>query len=76
MNANRNIGRDYGYPVCCIAEFSTHVIPRSEKEKRKLWGTGYVPCTECNERYTEQQLIDRINGKRVCPYPFGDNVFA
>lgn len=56
----------FGYPPCCIAEF----VATFERTHRKLNGTGYVPCKQCNARYTSQQLIERINLHRKCGTPF------
>lgn len=70
-------GKHFGYPDCCIKAFyaELNLSPSIPKRTRKLWGTGYIPCERCNA-LTEQQLIDNINLRRVCPYPFGDIVFA
>lgn len=69
-----SLGLHYGYPKCCIMEFALW-FGQIDNSHKKLWGTGYVPCAQCN-RKTEQQLIDAINLNRMCPYEFGYDVFA
>lgn len=64
-------GKHLGYPSCCIEDFIRlwDVWP---KPKRKLDGTGYRPCAECNENFTVSQLVENIQAKRECPTPFPD----
>ena len=69
-----HLGLHYGYPRCCIEEFRKG-FGQVDNSAKKLWGTGYVPCTTCNTK-TEQQLIEAINLNRQCPYEFGYDVFA
>lgn len=61
-----NLGRKFGYPDCCISEFIYCIASRTihRRETRKLAGTGYIPCYECNSKYTEQELVDNINKNR------------
>ena len=61
------IGKQYGYPQCCIDEFLQ--LKHLGDGPRKLCGTGYIPCVECNKK-TEQELIDVINANRTHPTPF------
>ena len=66
----------YGYPSCCINEFLT-VEPEDRKDTpRKLWGSGYVPCTTCNSQYSAEHLFWRINQNRAYPtmFPFVDDI--
>lgn len=56
-----------GYPPCCINGFIDHVKSLEsivDKEPRKLDGSGYLPCIECNSKYTEEELIQNINAVR------------
>ena len=63
----RRLGRYLGFPLCCIESFIyTGIII----EKRKLCGTGYVPCKSCNDNLTELELADIINERRECPDTF------
>lgn len=62
----RRLGVYLGFPKCCIDEFLEEC---GNKGKRKLDGTGYVPCRICNEK-SEQELIEAISIKRVCKDPF------
>lgn len=72
-----DVGRKLGYPECCIAAFhiKSHIVsPRvggcGPKERRKLWGSGFVPCRECHQTKTEVQLILEINANRQIATPF------
>ena len=59
-------GYVFGYPLCCIEEFIDHVKNNSYMSRplRKLNGTGYIPCSSCDSKYTEEQLISNINKNR------------
>lgn len=59
-------GKYYGFPACCIHDFH---LGKNDGTPRKLDGTGYVPCPECNKK-TEQELIQAINLNRLEPIPF------
>lgn len=56
----KDLGSYYGYPVCCIDSFLNY----TKKPTRKLQGTGYIPCENCNVKYTEKELISNINKNR------------
>ena len=66
MNKFYLLGLKFGYPKCCISEFNYCIASRTirRRETRKLAGTGYIPCKECNSKYTEQELVDNINKNR------------
>lgn len=61
-------GRYFGYPDCCINAFA--MFDHIGKPKRKLWGTGFVPCYTCDQTKTEDQLKEEIERNRLCPIPF------
>ena len=73
-------GRKYGYPQCCIDSFCDDLsdiskLMSEERGSRKLTGTGYIPCVDCNEKYTVEQLIDNINTNRDSSIePFHKNI--
>lgn len=60
-----------GYPSCCVDEFIQHITLGTSKTrpKRKLHGTGYVPCAKCNNKTTKELLIT-IASRRLCSTPF------
>lgn len=66
MNKFYLLGLKFGYPKCCISEFIYCIEYRviHLRKTRKLSGTGYIPCKECNSKYTEQELVDNINKNR------------
>ena len=68
-------GRYFGYPECCIKAFL--IGSHRGGPKRKLHGTGYIPCTECNEKL-ECELLNSIktNRKHYLPFPEVDNEIA
>ena len=77
MDHFMDYGRYFGYPECCIKDFIKRVgIFRSTKglkmEKRKLHGTGYVPCPECN-KLDKKTLIETIKKNRAHPQPFPED---
>lgn len=76
----RGAGHNYGYPQCCIDSFCDDLsdvskLMSEERGSRKLTGTGYIPCVDCNEKYTVEQLIDNINTNRDSSIePFHKNI--
>ncbi len=67
-------GLYYGYPPCCISEFIQFVVSFTcgfpdKRGKRKLHGSGYVPCIICNDKSTEE-LLAYIETNRQCEKPF------
>ena len=63
-------GRYFGYPDCCIDAFTR--FEHLGQPKRKLHGTGFVPCLVCEESKTIDQLKEEIERNRLCPIPFPD----
>ena len=57
------LGKGLGYPDCCIQAFLTEDF--RTRPIRKLEGTGYVPCAECNKK-SPQELVSIINANRKC----------
>ena len=68
-----DFGQYYGFPQCCIDDFGTRF--RAPEEKRKLCGTGFIPCLKCNQK-SEAELIEIINANRKCPIPFPNGELA
>lgn len=71
------MGKWYGIPPCCTAYFIRRVNALDLGLKRqkdfpasKMDGTGYVPCPECERKYSKRQLKARIRLRRLCPIPF------
>lgn len=60
-------GRYYGFPECCIQSFLT--LSHVGGPDRKLDGTGYIPCLDCNEK-SEEELIAQITANRKSRLPF------
>ena len=65
------LGKYLGYPSCCINEFSNN-FGKKKIVKRKLSGTGYVPCFYCNQKTTNELLLE-IRRNRICPDEFPNN---
>lgn len=72
------LGHMLGYPNCCTRSFiddcddARRIFTRGE---RLLDGTGFIPCSTCSVRYTEDELIAVINSQRMSilpPFPFYD----
>lgn len=62
-NRAYRLGRQLGYPDCCIYAFCTEDYVT--RPTRKFDGTGYVPCEECNKK-TEGELFSEISKNRKC----------
>jgi hypothetical protein len=62
------LGLALGFPKCCVAEWINEIDLPSH-QRRKLDGTGYIPCRKCNEK-TEDELVSVINTNRLCYTPF------
>lgn len=61
-------GKWYGYPRCCIREYIRDNFSDYKDDTRlgrKLIGTGYIPCSKCNSKYSTQELVDNINKNRM-----------
>lgn len=65
------LGKYLGYPPCCVNEFSNN-FRKKKISKRKLSGTGYVPCFYCNKKTTEE-LLSEIRKNRICSDEFPNN---
>lgn len=66
-------GVELGYPKCCIQSFVTDIVDAriAYRPDRKLNGTGFIPCSTCDVRFTEEELINKINNTRDASYlPF------
>jgi len=65
-----------GYNSCCITYFNLRQVngdmfkDMSSNIERKLTGTGFMCCPECDAKYTEKELIDQINQKRLIDSSF------
>jgi hypothetical protein len=71
------LGKHFGYPKCCIADFIKNIPKRLDKvkiEKRAFHGTGFVPCPDCNkvvqQAGPEAYIEIIINRNRKCPDRF------
>lgn len=63
------LGVFLGFPECCINDFMGRNRLKIFKEKRKLFGTGFVPCEVCNSK-TEDELLRVIDKNRISKFPF------
>lgn len=66
------LGKYLGYPSCCINDFMKN-FGRKKVISRKMSGTGYIPCVNCNKK-TEKELLLEINNKRICPTAFPNDL--
>lgn len=53
----RRRGKYYGYPECCIESFVTE--RDEDREKRKHYYTGFIPCLTCNRNI--HSFADLVN---------------
>lgn len=63
------LGKALGYPSCCVNEFIERYSRRASAQFRKLCGSGFVPCKNCDANYTEDELIVIINKNRSKDLP-------
>ena len=68
------MGSQLGYPSCCIEDFLERVTYTADRSYRlaccrKLSGSGFVPCISCDEKYSEEELINIINNNRSKTLP-------
>lgn len=74
----RELGRYLGYPDCCIEAFVSHAQSNYrdtsdavlERTHPKMHLRGYIPCNDCFNTFTEDELIARIQERRQHPEPF------
>ena len=60
-------GLFYGFPICCIKDFTE--LKHTGMEQFKLIGSGYIPCSNCATK-SESELIKIIADNRFDPEPF------
>jgi hypothetical protein len=68
-------GKLFGYPECCIAEFSKNPIandrPHIDVVHKSIFaGTGYIPCTKCIGKNHRQLLVEIDNNRHPDLMPF------
>lgn len=73
----RNFGKYYGYPDCCIKEF--YCPPFLRKTSRNLLpdnSTGFLPCANCAKLIVQgKTTLDKLLTNRYCAFPFpGDGI--
>ena len=72
-------GYAIGYSSCCIKFFHTRQLDMSELmsiRERKLSGTGFICCPKCESDCSEDELVERINSKRMVNSDFPNNLGA
>ena len=59
-------GAELGYSPCCIESFVRDMLEVRipYRQERKLNGSGFIPCSTCDSRLTEEELIKTINTNR------------
>lgn len=71
------MGRAFGFPECCVAEFCLRLSFGLRSEPRPFDGTGFVPCAGCSRELTAgliseaRFLQERILSCRAVPFRFG-----
>lgn len=68
------LGIYYGFPICCMGSFCKNDnLARGETSHirhPKLFLTGFLPCDDCFENKTDEQLLAEIAEHRKAEYPF------
>jgi len=65
-------GRHYGYPACCIRNFSDPINLKSRQEKY-YFVYGFLPCAECYDKLENGTDINNLLRKRKCIEPISSN---
>ena len=72
--SNITNGYIYGYSYCCIENFILRNLKETKSQSdMKLKGTGFICCKECDEKYSEVELINKINKNRLIQDKFKKN---
>lgn len=61
-------GRHYGYPDCCVNNFSDITLIKCRQEKYQFV-YGFLPCVECYEKLENGFDINNLLRKRKCIEP-------
>jgi hypothetical protein len=65
-------GRHYGYPACCIRNFSDPTNLKSRQAKY-YFVYGFLPCAECYDKLENGVDINNLLRKRKCIEPISSN---
>lgn len=59
-----------GYPLCCVLAYVARTVHYPLPYVNPMHGTGFVPCQSCAEKYTSEELINKINSQRLYQHSF------
>lgn len=62
------LGCVFGYPPCCVDSFIEG--KRKARDAGDFMGSGFTPCTHCQQTRTTQELVDKVNKARLLNTPF------
>ena len=65
------LGVAFGYPPCCIEAFIKEENVRSDD-----FEDGFLPCKECYENKTKEELYAEINERRLFKGTFPDDALS
>jgi hypothetical protein len=65
-------GRHYGYPACCIRNFSDVTLIKFRREKY-YFVYGFLPCAECYEKLENGVDINNLLRNRKCIEPISSD---
>jgi len=73
-------GISFGYSSCCIEYFHLRQVngdmfeefhkPQPKSANRKLDGTGFIACPQCESNFSKEEIIDSINENRYVANTF------
>lgn len=70
-------GVAYGYQNCCIHYFHIRQFNGDmfkDNGDRKLTGTGFICCPECDENVSADKMIEGINDRRLVDTKFPEDM--
>lgn len=56
------LGLHYGYPECCVRQFSCEATTVRPLGERRLGFVDYVPCDACLETYLHEYVVGTNDG--------------
>lgn len=73
MDKQTLLGTFFGFPQCCVKEFTNNPIPYWERLEivQLTMRNGFVPCPECAAKVlTKKITLENLIQNRLCSIPF------
>lgn len=76
LNLSEDVGRYFGYPLCCIKAYDQVVsnsgLKTAEQANPRVHKhTGFIPCpTHAKQVFNGEIALESLIRGRICPLPF------